>query len=450
MLLSWRLLLLAALTRNSLAEEKTCSAGDETCSADTQVDGSVTEEEELQWSAIKVDLDRSGGLPLGVKLWPTGETMRIDSISEGAVQLWNAKNPDKEVRVGDHIVEVNGVNGTSSSIVEELQKLKIHEVWIMFPAEESTASEVGSPAPPTSNNIGSNARKDDLSQGLSEWIVILDRTNGEKLGLGMQKSPETQTLVMDAVSDTECVAKSWNRRNPDKALKIGDQIVEVNGVRGDINGLVEELKQSKRHMVIVLGVKPKGKEKKRSEKKSHKSEKAKDKSKGSSDAKVSPNDDKVADGEAGFFETAILPYWLAGIEQVKEWIQPYTVPAAEAFKVWWSSILQSGQAQFKRLWKFLSKYAGQSFEGCWVFLSILSCIVVFLVRIVIELVTLSINWKVRGSFREAWSMLIANVWSEDEDEYIYELVELPTEEENGTSEIEPEDDKGETNKQDAD
>jgi len=51
-------------------------------------------------------------------------SLLIDSITGGLMQKWNDENPDKAVRPGDRIVEVNGILGGRDlvMIVEECKK----------------------------------------------------------------------------------------------------------------------------------------------------------------------------------------------------------------------------------------------------------------------------------------------------------------------------------------
>lgn len=245
-----------SLTRVSLAEEGTCAAGDESCAASDGVNlqENVQNEPEIEWSAIRVEIDRSDGMDLGAELIMTEETLQIETIlSEGAIMRWNQNNPKSdEIRVGDHIVEVNGINGpdgaTSEELLAELEQNKSHLVWIMFEADEERKNLL-----PAEEDTQGQLQRAILQEGQSEWIVILDRSKGEELGLTFQQVPQLYSLVVDAVDDKNGVVASWNRRNPEKALKAGDQIVEVNGFYGSTVVMADEIEQSKRHFVMVFG-----------------------------------------------------------------------------------------------------------------------------------------------------------------------------------------------------
>lgn len=44
----------------------------------------------------------------------------IKGMREGMFQTWNIENPTKEIKKGDHIVEVNGVRGDSKKMIERI------------------------------------------------------------------------------------------------------------------------------------------------------------------------------------------------------------------------------------------------------------------------------------------------------------------------------------------
>ena len=48
-------------------------------------------------------------------------------VTGGLVQHWNDEHPDKAVRAGDQIVEVNGIRGFQSWLLEECRQDKVPE-----------------------------------------------------------------------------------------------------------------------------------------------------------------------------------------------------------------------------------------------------------------------------------------------------------------------------------
>lgn len=70
---------------------------------------------------LQLDIDRSSGRKLGIKVHQQGEFLRINGITGDLFGDWNAQNPDQQVKVGDCIVEINGQTG-ASSLSEECRK----------------------------------------------------------------------------------------------------------------------------------------------------------------------------------------------------------------------------------------------------------------------------------------------------------------------------------------
>eukprot|EP00416_Gambierdiscus_australes_P030415 CAMPEP_0171090570 /NCGR_PEP_ID=MMETSP0766_2-20121228/31941_1 /TAXON_ID=439317 /ORGANISM="Gambierdiscus australes, Strain CAWD 149" /LENGTH=154 /DNA_ID=CAMNT_0011548579 /DNA_START=112 /DNA_END=576 /DNA_ORIENTATION=- len=79
-------------------------------------------------------------------------------------------------------------------------------------------------------------------KGGQEWKVVIDKTSGTRLGVDVDHQ-DGATLLIDAI--TGGLAQKWNVDNPDKEVKQGDRIIEVNGIRGDVELLVQECKKSK-------------------------------------------------------------------------------------------------------------------------------------------------------------------------------------------------------------
>ena len=75
-----------------------------------------------------------------------------------------------------------------------------------------------------------------------EFIITLDKSNGERLGMDVDHE-DGRTLAVDAI--TGGLIEKWNAENPLKALRPKDRIVEVNGMRGDVLQLVDECKKPK-------------------------------------------------------------------------------------------------------------------------------------------------------------------------------------------------------------
>merc|ERR1712146_469145 len=73
-------------------------------------------------------IDRSSGGKLGIDVdHEDNKTLLVESISGGLVGDWNTAHPELQVRVGDRIVEVNGLKGDVLKMVEECKKPQLLE-----------------------------------------------------------------------------------------------------------------------------------------------------------------------------------------------------------------------------------------------------------------------------------------------------------------------------------
>mmetsp|Transcript_65880 Transcript_65880/g.142353 ORF Transcript_65880/g.142353 Transcript_65880/m.142353 type:complete len:138 (-) Transcript_65880:381-794(-) len=88
--------------------------------------------------------------------------------------------------------------------------------------------------------------------GTVEFKITLDKSTGTRLGVDVDHQ-DGCTLLIDAV--TGGLMKEHNDKNPDKAVKQGDRIIEVNGVRDDVLQLVGECKKNKVLNMVVQSAK---------------------------------------------------------------------------------------------------------------------------------------------------------------------------------------------------
>merc|ERR1712217_550375 len=60
-----------------------------------------------------VEFSRKNGMLLGINVdyIDTGGCLSVTSISEGQLLHWNTSYPEREIRVGDRVVSVNGCRG---------------------------------------------------------------------------------------------------------------------------------------------------------------------------------------------------------------------------------------------------------------------------------------------------------------------------------------------------
>eukprot|EP00747_Dinoflagellata_sp_TGD_P218250 gnl/TRDRNA2_/TRDRNA2_90528_c0_seq1.p1 gnl/TRDRNA2_/TRDRNA2_90528_c0~~gnl/TRDRNA2_/TRDRNA2_90528_c0_seq1.p1 ORF type:complete len:399 (-),score=32.18 gnl/TRDRNA2_/TRDRNA2_90528_c0_seq1:80-1276(-) len=81
----------------------------------------------------------------------------------------------------------------------------------------------------------------------NEYTVILDRSAGGALGIDVDPT----SGKMQVKSVIPGLVHKWNQANPDKAVKIDDSIVEVNGCRGDVFMQHDELKKAQMLHVVL-------------------------------------------------------------------------------------------------------------------------------------------------------------------------------------------------------
>jgi len=74
---------------------------------------------------------------------------------------------------------------------------------------------------------------EDESPSNIQWTAAIDRRSGSPLGVTLNSSSlEVQSVCFGLI-------KSWNANNPEKAVSVGDRVVEVNGIR-DTLSIIDE------------------------------------------------------------------------------------------------------------------------------------------------------------------------------------------------------------------
>jgi len=128
-------------------------------------------------------------------------------VEDGLWDKWNKKNPDRMVEPGDRILSVNGKIGHDSIVAEMAPFLKTRHVMIFI-------------------------RKP------TESCIVVNHDEGKDMGL--------EVLLVSGLLFILSVEPSsrvhyWNLKNPDRMIQVFDQIVEVNGVRGDQEVMLKAL-----------------------------------------------------------------------------------------------------------------------------------------------------------------------------------------------------------------
>jgi hypothetical protein len=164
-----------------------------------------------------VRLDRSSGLPLGIRLDTT--TGRIESVQwHGLVGAWNIDNPEQVLKARDRITVVNG-HSSLDRIIAECSKMQ--ELFI----EVERAPKLVTPQ--------------------RQWSIDVDRSSNEPLGIVVDSATSEITSV-----SWKGLIGAWNVDHPQHSVKPGDRLVQANGHSAADEIIAECKKGKKLHMVV--------------------------------------------------------------------------------------------------------------------------------------------------------------------------------------------------------
>mmetsp|Transcript_16073 Transcript_16073/g.34752 ORF Transcript_16073/g.34752 Transcript_16073/m.34752 type:complete len:257 (+) Transcript_16073:137-907(+) len=152
------------------------------------------------------------------------EVLSVDWVGPGLLARWNLTQPRDAVQRGDQIIEVNGVKGDSKSLVQECQQTGslCFVVRRRVQASRSLA-------------VACCGKSDPM-----EFFAVVDKGGGRTLGINVDRKHRSSLLV-DGIETG--LIQEWNQSHPTEEIKVGDLIVEVNGVVGDVSALMEECKR---------------------------------------------------------------------------------------------------------------------------------------------------------------------------------------------------------------
>jgi hypothetical protein len=71
------------------------------------------------------------------------------------------------------------------------------------------------------------------------WEVSIERPEGASLGLELRPQKYMQNYIVVGIILEKSEVMNFNTKNPDQAVKTGDRIVQVNGVKSDPRGMVD-------------------------------------------------------------------------------------------------------------------------------------------------------------------------------------------------------------------
>jgi len=96
-----------------------------------------------------------------------------------------------------------------------------------------------------SGHCGNTDRSSHMS---IEFTIVLDRSTGVKLGVDVDQQ-DGEALGVESIKDG--LIRQWNETHPDKRVRRGDRIIDVNGVRSDVLRIVEECKQCRELQMTI-------------------------------------------------------------------------------------------------------------------------------------------------------------------------------------------------------
>jgi len=168
---------------------------------------------------LTIAIEKVPGKPLGVDLDTICDSAAyVCGINDGAVAAYNKiKGPERQVKVGDYITKVNGVEGNGTALLERMKNDTMLEVTIQRP--------------------------------LIFTIAISRKDTKQSLGVNLsQHAPETSLLIKEVGKGP---VQEWNSTHPALAVRPGDRIVAVGGKRGSSAELVKASKISKQLQLVI-------------------------------------------------------------------------------------------------------------------------------------------------------------------------------------------------------
>jgi len=245
--------------------------------------------------------------PFGLSVqFPESRSVVVKQVKDiGLVPSWNRSNYEKQVEVGDIIVDINGISGDADMMMKELDNRWIvmsicKGMRVDFTCELTRGADTSN----NSNNVGvvagfpmgipgvivvkflkeqglipkynktadpqyqispgdlivavNDIRKDvdammkqfqeqkisvSVKKGPKcDFSVHLTRSGSDMIGLSIGVDDDTQSLFVKELKEGGAV-QNWNILNPDRRICLNDEIVSVNGVAGNTVQMIAEIKE---------------------------------------------------------------------------------------------------------------------------------------------------------------------------------------------------------------
>lgn len=149
-----------------------------------------------------IQVSREPGDSIGMDLdLIDGVTPLVVSTKAGTIQDWNDTHPKLMVKVGDKILDVNGVKGSTRQIISTLKEDGTWRIRLQRP----------------------RVLKLDISK--------IGKNSAPSLGLGLSYAKHGTSLLVGEVNEGPVL--DWNLKNPEFQVQAQDRIVELNGTKGN-------------------------------------------------------------------------------------------------------------------------------------------------------------------------------------------------------------------------
>lgn len=159
---------------------------------------------------FQVDVCRDLG-GIGLEFEQVKDSLLIAKVTPGPVKHWNEDHNDELhliVMPGDEVISVNDRSGSSHDLLLSLSKGDHFCIKLRHPRSYQVKLEKhGRP----------------LGISLLSGEDKLDQLKVKTIGAG--------------------AADAWNKSNPERVIRNGDRIIEVNGISGDSGAMLKELKE---------------------------------------------------------------------------------------------------------------------------------------------------------------------------------------------------------------
>lgn len=164
---------------------------------------------------FKVVLEREASEGMGVRVDFFGSSvLKVNNIKdEGLIPAWNSKNenkPEVHIKVGDSIVDINGVHGDPKKMMEQIGA-KVVTLLVQRPAlaEEAAIEVAEKPAlePAAEPAVGENSKPEYSAEAKAEVPEAITDQFGEKRAEEITEPQSEEVAEMAPLVDTELTAE---------------------------------------------------------------------------------------------------------------------------------------------------------------------------------------------------------------------------------------------------